>query len=75
MIFLLQLLVFLAALAGIGLCSVGTLYFAGPTFSKARTPSQRRLSAALMVLCLCGIVASATAGFVGVGAVMYYAQQ
>lgn len=75
MLILVQTLIFLAALVGIGAFSMGLLYFAGPAFSKARTRRQRRTAGVFMILCLCGIVASAAAGFYGVGAVMYYAQQ
>jgi|CXWL01.1.fsa_nt_gi cbb3-type cytochrome oxidase subunit 3 len=75
MIFLAQLVVFLAALAGIAGCSLAMIYFAGRATNRARARDFRVRQGVLAVACLCGIVASAGLGFVGVGAIMYWAGQ
>lgn len=75
MIALVQMVVFLLALAGIAACSLGLIYFAGRAMNPARTGDFRVRQGILASLCLCGIVASAGAGFVGVGAIMYLAQR
>jgi hypothetical protein len=75
MLFLAQTALFMLALAGIGSCSIAMLYFAGRALSRARSAPLRWRAGALAALCLCGIVASAAAGFVGVPALLYLAAQ
>lgn len=74
MILLLQLLVYLAALAGIVLGAIGFLFFAGGAMNRARPRELRIRRGVYAALCLCGIVASAAAGFVGIATIMYFAQ-
>lgn len=73
MILLAQLIVWLVALAGIVGGSLGALFFAGGAVSQARPRAFRVRRAFYAALCLCGIVASATLGFVGIPAIMYLA--
>ena len=75
MILLAQLVVYLLALAGIVLGALGMLFFLGGALNQAR-PREFRLRRALYAaLCVCAIVASAALGFVGIAAIMYFAQQ
>jgi hypothetical protein len=74
MIVLLQLLLYLAALAGVVAGSLGMILFAGGALNQARAPEMRLRRALYALLCLGGIVASATLGFVGIPAILYYAQ-
>lgn len=69
-----QVLIFLAALAGIVAGSIMTLNFAAQAQNRVREAGARRRAWVLAGLCLCGIVASAAAGFVGMAALMYFAQ-
>lgn len=72
--FLVQLLFYLIAIAGVVAGSLGAIFFAGGALNKAR-PREFRLQRALYAaLCVCGIVASAALGFVGIAAIMYFAQ-
>jgi hypothetical protein len=74
LVLILQLLLYLAALAGVVAGSLGMILFAGGALNRAR-PAEMRLRRALYaLLCLCGIVASAALGFVGIPAILYYAQ-
>ncbi|MGE0740996.1 MAG: hypothetical protein AB7O98_06605 [Hyphomonadaceae bacterium] len=73
MLFIAQTALFLLAFAGVVACSLGMIYFAGGALNKARQPEMRQRRAALAVLCLCGIVASAGLGFVGVPLILYFA--
>lgn len=75
MILLAQLIVYLLAIAGIVLCSVGVIFFAGGALNRARPREFRIRRGIYTALCLCGIVASAAAGFVGIATIMYLAQQ
>jgi uncharacterized membrane protein YfcA len=68
-----QTALYVAALAGVVACSLYGIMFLGGALNRARTPAHRRQRALWALLCLCGIVASATAGFVGIGAIMYFA--
>lgn len=68
-------LIYLAALAGIVVCSLGVIFFAGGALNQGRPRAFRLRRATYTLLCLCGIVASAAGGFVGIASVMYYAQQ
>jgi hypothetical protein len=75
MILIAQLLLYFAALAGVVGAGLGAFYFAGGALSRARPGAYRLQRALLAGLCLCGIVASATLGFVGIPAIVYFAQQ
>ena len=71
----LQLLLYMAAVGGIVGGTLGMIFFAGGAMNQARPPEMRRRRALLAALCLCGIVASAVLGFVGVPTILYLAQQ
>ena len=73
MIALAQFLIFGLAFAGIVAGSLGLIYFAGRAMNQAQAREFRLRYAGIAALCLCGIVASAALGFVGVGAIMYLA--
>lgn len=75
MIILAQLILWLIALGGIVGGSFGALFFAGGAVNRARPREFRIRRAGLALLCLCGIVASAALGFVGIPAIMYLAAQ
>lgn len=70
-----QALLYMLAVAGVVAGSLGALFFAGGAMNQARSPDMRRRRAVLAALCVCGIVASAAAGFVGMPVIMYLAQQ
>lgn len=74
MTLLLQFIVFVAALAGIVLGALGAIFFAGGAFNQARPRDFRVRRLLFAALCLCAVVASAAAGFVGIAAIVYYAQ-
>lgn len=63
------------AVGGIVAGSLGAIFFLGGAMNRARPADMRRRRAALAALCVCGIVASAALGFVGVPAILYLAQQ
>lgn len=67
-----QLIVYLAALAGIVASTLGLVLFVGGALNRARPRQMRVQRAIYAALCLCGIVASAAAGFVGIGLIMYF---
>jgi hypothetical protein len=71
---LLQFVIFVVALAGIVLGAIGAIFFAGGAFNRARPRAFRVRRLLLTALCLCAVVASAAAGFVGIAAIVYYAQ-
>ena len=75
MVLLAQLVLYMAAVGGVAACSLGMIFFAGGAMNRARTPEMRQRRWLLAALCLCGIVASAALGFVGVPAILYLAQQ
>lgn len=75
LILLLQLALYLAALGGVTACTLGAFLFAGGALNRARPLAFRRTRAVLAGLCVCGIVASAALGFVGVPAILYFAMQ
>lgn len=72
---LLQLLLYLLAIAGVVAGSLGAIFFAGGALNRARPREYRVRRGIYAVLCVCGIVASATLGFVGLAAIVYFAQQ
>jgi hypothetical protein len=75
LLFIAQTLLFMLACAGIVAGSLGAIFFLGGAMNRARPPEMRRRRAALAALCVCGIVASAALGFVGVPSILYLAQQ
>lgn len=75
MALVLQLLLYLAAVAGVVAGSLGFIFFLGGALNRARDPAIRRRRALYAALCLLGVVLSATLGFVGVAWIMYLAQQ
>jgi hypothetical protein len=74
MLFIAQTILFMAAVAGVVAGALGMIFFAGGAMNRARPPEMRRRRALLAALCLCGIVASAALGFVGIPAILYLAQ-
>ncbi len=75
MLFIAQTILYMAAVAGIVAGSLGVVFFAGGAMNRARPPEMRRRRWLFAALCLGGIVASATAGFVGIPTILYLAQQ
>lgn len=75
MIFIAQTLLFMLAVGGVVAGSLGAIFFLGGAMNRARPPEMRRRRAVFAALCVCGIVASAALGFVGVPAILYLAQQ
>lgn len=75
MILFAQAFIFLLAFAGVVAGSLGMIFFAGGAMNRARPDAVRLKNAGIALLCLCGIVASAAAGFVGVPALLYFAAQ
>jgi hypothetical protein len=74
-VLLAELVVFLVAIAGIICGALGALFFAGGAFNQARPRDFRIRRGVYAALCVCAIVASAALGFVGIGTIMYLAQQ
>jgi len=72
---LLQTALYMLAVAGIVVGTLGMIFFAGGAMNQARPADMRRRRALLAALCGCGIVASAALGFVGIPAILYLAQQ
>ncbi len=75
MMLLLQVALYVAAVAGVVAGALGALFFAGGALNPARPKEFRIRRGVYAALCLCGIVASATLGFVGIASIMYFAQQ
>lgn len=75
MVLIAQTVLYIVSVAGIVAGSFGLLYFAGGAMNRARTREVRVRHGVYAALCLCGIVASAAAGFAGLGAIMYFAQR
>lgn len=75
MALLLQTMLYMAAVGGIVAGTLGMILFAGGAMNQARPAAMRLRRWGLAALCLCGIVASAALGFVGVPAILYLAQQ
>ena len=73
MLLLAQLAIYVVAIAGIVLGSLGMLFFAGGALNRARSHEFRIRRAVYAALCVCAIVASAALGFVGIAAIMYFA--
>ncbi len=75
MLLIAQMILYLAALAGIVAGALGVIFFAGGALNRARPRSFRTKRALYAALCLCGIVASAALGFVGLPAILYFASR
>jgi hypothetical protein len=75
MVLLAQTFVYVLAVAGIAGGSLGALFFLGGAMNRARAPEVRRRRAILAALCVCAIVASAAAGFVGIPLILYLGSQ
>ncbi len=75
MILLLQTALYMLAVTGIVVGTLGLIFFAGGAMNQARPLDMRRRRALLAALFACGIVASAAIGFVGIPAILYLAQQ
>lgn len=75
MIFIAQTILYMAAVAGVVIGTLGFIFFLGGAMNKARPPEMRRRRALLAALFGCGIVASAAIGFVGIPAILYLAQR
>ena len=75
MIFIAQTILYMAAVAGVVVSTLGLIFFLGGALNKARPPEMRRRRALLAALFGCGIVASAAIGFVGIPAILYLAQR
>jgi len=71
----LQVILYMLAVAGIVTGTLGLIFFAGGAMNQARPAEMRRRRALLAALCVCVIVASAAAGFVGIPTILYLAQQ
>jgi predicted nucleic acid-binding protein len=69
------LAIFLVSAGGVAASTIVALQFAGGAFNKTRPVGQRRVRAALAALAVLGIPASATAGYAGIAALMYYGQK
>jgi hypothetical protein len=74
-VFFAQTVLFMLAVAGVVVGTLGAIFFAGGAMNKARSPEMRRRRGLLAALCACGIVASAALGFVAIPAILYLAQQ
>jgi len=75
LILLLQTALYMLAVTGIVVGTLGLIFFAGGAMNQARPLDMRRRRALLAALFVCGIVASAAIGFVGIPAILYLAQQ
>lgn len=73
MVILAQTLLYFLAVAGVVAGSLGAIFFLGGAMNRARPAAMRQRRALLAALCVCGIVASAALGFVGVPLILYLA--
>ena len=64
----------MAAVGGIVAGTLGMIFFAGGAMNQARPADMRLRRWGLAAVCLCGIVASAALGFVGVPTILYLAR-
>lgn len=71
MVFLAQTLLYLLAIGGIVVGTLGLINFAGGAMNRARPVELRRKRWLYAALCACGIVASAALGFLGIPALLY----
>jgi hypothetical protein len=74
MLLLLQVIIYVLAVAGNIGGACGALFFAGGAMNQARPRDFRVRRAVYAGLCACGVFASAALGFVGIAAIMYFAQ-
>lgn len=75
MIFFAQTALYILAVAGIVVGTLGFINFAGGAMNKARPAELRRKRWILAALSLCGIVASAAVGFLAIPALLYLTAQ
>lgn len=75
MLFLGQILIFLATLGAIVACSLGMIFFFGKALNRAQKREHRVRAGILAGASLAGILLSAWVGFFGVGALLYLTQQ
>lgn len=73
MILIAQALLYVFAVGGIVAGALGAINFAGGAMNRARPADLRRKRWLYAALCVCGIVASAALGFVGIPALHYVA--
>jgi hypothetical protein len=73
MIVIAQTLLYLLAVGGIVVGTLGLINFAGGAMNRARPIELRRKRWLYAALCVCGIVASAALGFLGIPALLYAA--
>jgi hypothetical protein len=71
MIVVAQTLLYLLALAGVVAGALGAFFFAGGAMNRARPAALRLRRWLLAALCVCGIVAAAALGFLGMPALLY----
>jgi len=67
-------LLFIAAAAGVSFASVQAMRQAAMALNPRRPAEQRRARAFMAALFALGVIASATLGYLGIVALMYYAQ-
>ena len=75
MILLAQTLLYILAVAGIVAGALGAINFVGGAMNPARPPEVRHRRWLAAALCVCGIVASAALGFLGIPALLYLASR
>lgn len=75
MVFVAQALLYMLAVGGVVAGALGAINFAGGAMNRARAPELRRRRWALAALCVCGIVASAALGFLGIPTLLYLASR
>lgn len=75
MILIAQTLLYLLAVAGVVAGTLGLINFSGGAMNPARPVELRRKRWLYAALCVCGIVASATLGFLGIPALLYAASR
>ena len=75
MILFAQTLLYILAVAGVVACSLAAINFAGGAMNPARPAEVRHRRWLLAGLSVCGIVASAALGFLGIPALLYLAQR
>jgi hypothetical protein len=75
LLFVAQTLLYLLAVGGVAAGTLGAINFAGGAMNRARPAELRRRRWVLAGLCVCGIVASAALGFLGIPALLYFASR
>jgi hypothetical protein len=75
MVLIAQALLYLLAVAGCVAGSLGAIFFLGGALNRARPSAMRIRRGLLALLCVCGIVAAAALGFLGIPALLYFASR